>query len=122
MQANQKKSVISKFPLRFMPSVRRVAEEFSQKEGVSLNQFINVARAEKLARLQHEEWLLSKPKPTARLLRHALAVTDQPTEKAPEPGDELPEGYVSIRNSVEYKKALGKEQRPVQSSGQPGLP
>ena len=35
MPANQRKSVISKFPLRLMPSVRRVAEDFSLKEGVS---------------------------------------------------------------------------------------
>lgn len=61
MSANQKKSVISKFPLRLMPSVRRVAEDFSLKEGVSLNQFINVAVAEKLAHLQHDEWLASSP-------------------------------------------------------------
>jgi hypothetical protein len=109
MAANQRKSVINKFPLRLMPSVRRVAEEFSQKEGVSLNQFINVAVAEKLAHLQHEEWLVSKPKPTAAVIARALAVLDQPTENAPEPGDELPEGYGSIRNSSEYKKALGSQ-------------
>jgi predicted HicB family RNase H-like nuclease len=41
MPANQKKVTVNKFPLRLMPSVRRVAEDFSQKEGVSLNQFIN---------------------------------------------------------------------------------
>jgi predicted HicB family RNase H-like nuclease len=35
-----------------MPSVRRVAEDFSLKEGVSLNQFINVAVAEKIVHLQ----------------------------------------------------------------------
>jgi predicted HicB family RNase H-like nuclease len=55
MPTNSKKVTVNKFPLRLMPSVRRVAEDFSQKEGVSLNQFINVAVAEKLAHLQHEE-------------------------------------------------------------------
>jgi predicted HicB family RNase H-like nuclease len=47
-----RKIATPKFPLRLMPSVRRTAEEFSEKEGVSLNQFINVAVAEKLAHLE----------------------------------------------------------------------
>jgi predicted HicB family RNase H-like nuclease len=46
MPASQKKLTVNKFPLRLMPSVRRGAEDLSQKEGVSLNQFINVAVAE----------------------------------------------------------------------------
>ena len=79
-----------------MPSVRKVAEKFSEKEGVSLNQFINVAVAEKLAHLQHEEWLASRPKPTEARISRALAILDRPTPNAPEPGDELPNGYVSI--------------------------
>ena len=52
MPGNAKKIVVNKFPLRLMPSVRRIAEDFSQKEGVSLNQFINVAVAEKLSALR----------------------------------------------------------------------
>jgi len=107
MPANRKKSVISKFPLRLMPSVRRGAEDFSLKEGVSLNQFINIAVAEKLVHLQHEEWLASRPKPTAARISRALAILDQPTENEPDAGDELPEGYVSIRETDEYKQVLG---------------
>jgi predicted HicB family RNase H-like nuclease len=37
MSTTQKKITVNKFPLRLMPSVRKVAEDFSQKEGVSLN-------------------------------------------------------------------------------------
>ena len=55
MATEARKTAIPKFPLRLMPSVRRTAEVFSEKEGVSLNQFINVAVAEKLAHLEHEE-------------------------------------------------------------------
>ena len=79
MQTDQRKSVINKFPLRLMPSVRRVAEEFSQKEGVSLNQFINIAVAEKLVHLQHEAWLAAREKPSASRIARALAILDQPT-------------------------------------------
>lgn len=107
MPTKQRKIAISKFPLRLMPSVRRVAEEFSQREGVSLNQFINVAVAEKLAHLEHEKWLASRPKPTAENRARALAVLDRDTGHAPDPGDELPEGYVSVRNTPEYKKISG---------------
>ena len=56
MPANQKKVTVNKFPLRLMPSVRRVAEDFSQKEGVSLNQFINVAVAEKVSALRTSDY------------------------------------------------------------------
>ena len=107
MPADRKKSVIGKFPLRLMPSVRRVAEDFSLKEGVSLNQFINVAVAEKLVHLQHDEWLATRPKPTAARIARALAILDHSSQNAPDPGDELPDGYVSIRDTDEYKKALG---------------
>jgi hypothetical protein len=104
MPASQKKIAVSKFPLRLMPSVRRVAENFSQKEGVSLNQFINVAVAEKLAHLQHEEWLAHRPKASAGLIAKALGILDRPTGQAPEEGDHLPKSYVSIRRKNAGRK------------------
>lgn len=97
MPASQKKVVVNKFPLRLMPSVRRVAENFSLKEGVSLNQFINVAVAEKLAHLQHEDWLAHRSKATTGSIAKALQILDRPTRHAPEEVDKLPKGYVSIR-------------------------
>lgn len=84
------KQAASKFPLRLMPSVRQTAEVFSEKEGVSLNQFINVAVAEKLARLEHEEWVRSRKQPSPELAARALALLDRGASRAPELGDELP--------------------------------
>jgi hypothetical protein len=104
MPAKQKKVPVNKFPLRLMPSVRRVAEDFSQREGVSLNQFINVAVAEKLAHLQHEEWLASRPKVTSSSIVKALQILEHPSH-APEEGDKLPKGYVSVRRKYAGKKA-----------------
>ena len=75
MPVSQKKVLVSKFPLRLMPSVRRAAKNFSHKEGVSLNQFINIAVAEKLAHLQHEEWLAQRPKARAALIAEAPFLT-----------------------------------------------
>ena len=108
MPVIQKKVAVSKFPLRLMPSVRRVAENFSQKEGVSLNQFINIAVAEKLAHLQHEEWLAHRPKASAALIAKALDILDRPSLHAPEDFDKIPEGYLSVRNKHAGKRASGR--------------
>src|ERR1039457_2835005 len=105
MQVNPKKNTCSKFPLRLMPSVRKGAEAFSQREGVSLNQFINVALAEKLAHLQHDEWLARRLQPAAAKTARALGVLDHPTQNPPAPGDELPDGYVSVRGTPKYQEA-----------------
>jgi hypothetical protein len=111
MPVSQKKAAVSKFPLRLMPSVRRVAENFSQKEGVSLNQFINVAVAEKLAHLQHEEWLAHRPRASAALIAKALDILDRPTGQAPEKDDQLPKGYVSIRRKYAGRKVFVTSKR-----------
>ena len=105
MPVSQKKVAVSKFPLRLMPSVRRVAETFSQKEGVSLNQFINIAVAEKLAHLQHEEWLARRPKAGVALIAEALDILGRPTGQAPEDFDKIPNGYVSVRRKYAGRKA-----------------
>jgi hypothetical protein len=107
MPANEKRVSVNKFPLRLMPSLRRVAEEFAQKEGVSLNRFVNVAVAEKLAHLQHEEWLARRPKASSDSIAKALQILDRPISHAPE-GDKLPKGYVPGRRKCSGKKAPGK--------------
>jgi hypothetical protein len=93
MTTEARKTVIPKFPLRLMPSVRRTAEVFSEKEGVSLNQFINVAVAEKLAHLEHEEWAQTRRYATKELAARALGLLDKAGGRPVEPGDELPKGY-----------------------------
>jgi hypothetical protein len=108
MKTNRSKSAVNKFPLRLMPSVRERAEEFSRKEGVSLNQFINVAVAEKLVHMQHEAWLTARPKPTSEHIARTLTALDRPSNNVPDKGDELPSGYRSIRNSREYKRSAGR--------------
>jgi len=103
MPVRQRKSVASKFPLRLMPSVRRVAERISRQEGVSLNQFINLAVAEKVAYLLHEEWLAKRSSIREDSVTKALEVLNRPSKRKPEPGDELPEGYVARRRKGTHK-------------------
>ena len=102
MAIESRKASTDRFPLRLMPSVRRTAEVFSEKEGVSLNQFINVAVAEKLAHLEHDEWLKQRKKPNAQAIAQALYTLDHHGKQAVEAGDELPVGYSSVRG--EYAK------------------
>lgn len=45
------------FPLRLPISMRRQAIDIAQKEGLSLNQFISLAVAEKITRLEHTSWV-----------------------------------------------------------------
>jgi hypothetical protein len=96
MPLHSKKITIPKFPLRLMPSVRRNAELFSEKEGVSLNQFINLAVAEKLAHLEHDEWIRSRPTLQPGMISNALRVLDN-NDNPPVSGDDLPDGYTSVR-------------------------
>jgi hypothetical protein len=44
------------FPLRLPLSTRLEAINIAQREGLSLNQFIGLAVAEKIARLEHTSW------------------------------------------------------------------
>jgi hypothetical protein len=109
--ASEKKVVTSKFPLRLMPSVRRIAESFSQREGVSLNQFINLAVAEKVAHLQHEEWVARRPKAVGALLAKALDVLNRPAGQPPENFDMIPNGYKSSRRNSSGKRATADRQK-----------
>src|SRR5580698_3534186 len=97
-KTSQKKLVVKKFPLRLMPSVRKVAEAVSRKEGVSLNQFINLAVAEKVAHLQHDEWLARRPKATPDSIAQALAILDRPTPQTQEAEDQRPKSYRTARS------------------------
>ncbi len=89
----KKQASPSKFPLRLMPSLSVAAKQISKHEGVSLNQFINIAVAEKVAHVQHEAWLARRAKLSASSIDRALHLLDRPGGPEAEPGDELPEGY-----------------------------
>jgi len=98
MPINQARAAASKFPLRLMPSVRKVAEDFSRQEGVSLNYFINIAVAEKIAHLEHEVWLARRPKATEALITRALNILDRPSDRLPEKSDRIPAAYRRSRS------------------------
>ena len=91
-----------------MPSVRRSAKNFSQREGVSLNQFINTAVAERLAHLQHDEWLARRPKATGASIAKALDLLDRPGDHAAKAFDTIPDGYARDHSKTVLYKLAGK--------------
>lgn len=78
------------FPLRLAPSLRAEARKTAEQEGVSLNQLINLAVAEKISALRTEEFFRARSAnadiaKARAILRHAG--TEPPRE-----GDEVPVG------------------------------
>ena len=57
--------------------------------------------AEKVAHLEHEEWVAPRAKPTAESIAKALEILDRPTGHAPDEQDRLPKGYVPVRRGAQ---------------------
>ena len=79
-------SELSTYPLRLPRSIRAGVERLSRLDGISINQFVSIAVAEKLAMLQAETFF------TERTARSDLAAFDalmqRGTGQAPQDGDE----------------------------------
>jgi hypothetical protein len=81
----------SNYALRLQASLKAEAERLAKAEGTTLNQFINVAVAEKIAALRTADFFRER---AARAdLKAALALFDRlGNDDAPQPGDELTPG------------------------------
>lgn len=79
-------SELSTYPLRLPRSIRASVERLSKQEGVSINQFVSIAVAEKLAMLEAESYFAE------RLARADLDAFDRLMSRTggepPQPGDE----------------------------------
>ena len=81
--------------IHLFESVRAQVEQICAEEGATLNEFVNVAVAEKLAHYRHLEWLKQRKTPTDAALAEVLRTfRRRGSSQPPDPGDELPEGYV----------------------------
>jgi len=80
----------SNFALRLQPSLLDEARKLAKKEGVALNQLINVAVAEKLSALRTESYIAER---AARAdITKALGILKRAgAGRPPMKGDELPE-------------------------------
>ncbi len=87
-------AVESAVTLHITPSIRRDAELYSKKQGLTLDTFVTTAIAEKLAHLQQAEWASKREPVTAEDRNWALGLLDRMGTEPPQPGDELPNGYI----------------------------
>jgi hypothetical protein len=96
---------MSTLSLRLPESIHRKLSEVAEREGVSLNQLISSAVAEKLAAIMTEEYLHRRGRrASAEKFDAVLAkVPDAP----PVPGDELPRGQQKLaKGAGRAKKAM----------------
>ena len=77
--------------LRLPESVHRKLAELARSEGISLNQLISSAAAEKLAALMTEEYLAERAKRASKAKFNA--VLSRVPKTKPIDGDELPATY-----------------------------
>lgn len=103
----------SNYALRLLASVKAEAEKVAAAEGTTLNQFINVAVAEKLAALRTARYFQE------RAARADLSAFDRllasAGEQAPRPGDELPQDSRSPRKRKQVKQGEARRSRPQPS-------
>ena len=77
---------VTTFPLRLPVSLKTALETISGRDGTSLNQFLVVAAAEKIAAMQTEEFFLERQK---RADRQAFRrILNRKGGEAPRPEDE----------------------------------
>ena len=80
-------SNLSTNPLRLPRSIRAGVERLSKQDGVSINQFVSIAVAEKVAMMQAQDYFAE------RAARADMAAFDQlmqrPGDEPPRAGDEL---------------------------------
>jgi len=82
----------SNFALRLQPTLMEEAKALAQKEGVALNQLINVAVAEKLAVTRTLDFFERYTRDAD--VAKALELLRRPRKgEPPREGDELPEGW-----------------------------
>jgi len=78
---------MSALSLRLPDSIHRHMREIAKKEGVSINQFISSAVAEKISAIMTEEYLRSRAKRAKK--RDLKKILDRVPDRAPLPGDGL---------------------------------
>jgi hypothetical protein len=89
----------SNFALRLQGSLLEEARKVAEQEGVALNQFINVAVAEKLSAIRTAAFFAER-RARARPMSEIWAILDKAGRgNPPRPGDELPPGWAPEKNA-----------------------
>ncbi|MDX2225319.1 MAG: hypothetical protein SFV21_21365 [Rhodospirillaceae bacterium] len=89
----------SNFALRLQGSLLDEARKVAAQEGVALNQFINVAVAEKLSAIRTAAFFAER-RARARPMSEIWAILDKAGRgNPPMPGDEMPPGWTAPKSS-----------------------
>ena len=78
---------MSALSLRLPESIHRHIKEIAKREGVSINQFISSAVAEKISAIMTEEYLETRAKRAKK--GSFRKILDEVPDRNPLPGDEL---------------------------------
>lgn len=80
------------YPLKLPKSVKTAAARLAKEDGVSLNQWISAAVAQKIGAVETASVFLRRRAGDAKL-EDLRALLDLAPDRAPDPGDELPPGF-----------------------------
>lgn len=109
-------STAATFPLRLPRSVKEAAERLSKADGTSLNQFVAIAVAEKVAVLTSAAFFEERrQRSTGKALEAILSRSDG---EPPREGDELPAGYVPVSGpAIRVRKPRDTKSAVVKPKG-----
>ncbi len=108
---------MSTLSLRLPESIHRKLSEVAEREGVSMNQLISSAVAEKLAALMTEDYLRDRGKRASE--EKFEAVLAKIPDVPPTAGDELPEGYKKLaKGTARANKAMQPTRAQARSARQ----
>ena len=87
------------YPLRLPNGIKEAVAQYAAQEGISMNQFIALAVAEKLSALDTAEFFRVR---AARANMDAFwEIMSRPGGAPPREGDVLPEGYTPLPRSTQ---------------------
>jgi hypothetical protein len=79
---------VATFPLRLPVSLKSALEKISEQDGTSINQFLVIAAAEKIAAMQTEEFFLKRRRDADR--KAFRRILNRKGGEAPRPEDLVP--------------------------------
>ncbi|HEY4379972.1 MAG TPA: toxin-antitoxin system HicB family antitoxin [Acidobacteriaceae bacterium] len=103
MPATKSQAKPAKFVLRMTATLGKEAKELAAREGVSLNQFINLAVAEKVEYLENEAWITRRRPPAQDRIDAAMALLTRKGGESVAGGDEVPEAYKTWEREQQRK-------------------
>jgi hypothetical protein len=104
----------SNYPLRLQSSLLKEVRRLAEEEGTSVNQFINVAVAEKLSAMQVERYFRARAERAN--VPEAIALLERLGTEPPRPGDEP--NSKPAKSEIETTRTIPKKAKPTRACRQ----